>query len=294
MARVPLRVAYVPKGPVVDWEDEEAVAAVLAQIEAVCRRQRCLFVKIDPNVVETASAGRRLLALLRQRGWRASPEQIQFKNTAYTELTVDEETLMMALKSKWRYNVRLAGRRGIAIRQGNLDDLRTFYELYRETGNRDGFLVRPLGYYEVVWRTFLSAQRDPANPAGGALLLAEHEDDPVPVAGVFLLRYGVQTWYFYGASSERCRRDMPNHLLQWEALRWAKAQGCTRYDWWGAPTNLDDPDDPMQGVWTFKEGFDAQFQQHVGAWDWSPLPLLWQIYHRTLPLLLDWMRGREA
>jgi peptidoglycan pentaglycine glycine transferase (the first glycine) len=290
---VPLRIAYLPKGPVLNWEDEEMAAAVLAQIESICRKERYLFVKIDPDVVENDLAGRRLLALLRQRGWRYSPEQIQFKNTAFTDLGADEETLLMEMKSKWRYNIRLAERRGICIREGSEADLRTFYDLYRETGERDGFLVRPFDYYHAVWARFLSVQESQQNPAGGALLLAEHEDEEKPVAALFLFRYGERAWYFYGASSDRRRRDMPNHLLQWQAMQWARQQGCTIYDWWGAPTDLDDPDDPMQGVWTFKEGFNAQFRAHVGAWDWSPLPPLWSLYQQLMPRVLEWMRSRH-
>ncbi|MBX2998114.1 MAG: peptidoglycan bridge formation glycyltransferase FemA/FemB family protein [Caldilineaceae bacterium] len=294
IAQLPLRVGYIPKGPVLDWEDDEAVDAVLARIEDLCRAQGCLFVKIDPDVAEGERTGRRLRALLHKRGWRFSPEQIQFKNTAYTDLTVDEESLMMAFKSKWRYNVRLAERRGIEIREGDGEDLRAFYELYKETSERDGFLVRPFDYYKITWETMLAAGANPQNPAGGALLLAEHREDAKPVAGLFLFRYGERAWYFYGASSERRRRDMPNHLLQWRAMQWAKAQGCTLYDWWGAPTHLDDPDDSMQGVWAFKEGFAADFRSHIGAWDWSPQPLLWSVYHRAMPLVLDWMRRRHG
>jgi peptidoglycan pentaglycine glycine transferase (the first glycine) len=294
IAQLPLRVGYIPKGPVVDWEDDEAVDAVLARIEDVCRAQGCLFVKIDPDVAENERAGRRLRALLHKRGWRFSPEQIQFKNTAYTDLSGDEESLMMAFKSKWRYNIRLAERRGIEIRQGDQRDLRLFYKLYEETSARDGFLVRPFDYYKATWETMLAAQSEAQNPAGGALLLAEHAEEGKPVAGLFLFRYGERAWYFYGASSERRRRDMPNHLLQWRAMQWARTQGCTLYDWWGAPTHLDDPDDPMQGVWSFKEGFNAQFRPHIGAWDWSPLPPLWSIYHKAMPLILDWMRRRHG
>ena len=114
------------------------------------------------------------------------------------------------------------------------------------------------------------------------------------MAGIFLLRYGSTTWYFYGASSEQRRRDMPNYLLQWEALRWARAQGCTRYDWWGAPTDIDDENDPMSGVWRFKAGFGAQFQPHIGAWDWSPAPLLYALYREAVPRLLAAMQRLRA
>ena len=99
-----------------------------------------------------------------------------------------------------------------------------------------------------------------------------------------------RAWYFYGASSERHRRDMPNHLLQWEALRWALAQGCTVYDWWGAPTHPDDPEDRMQGVWQFKQGFGAELQPHIGAWDYPVSPTLYRLYTAAMPRVLGAVR----
>jgi len=135
---------------------------------------------------------------------------------------------------------------------------------------------------------------DAANPAGGALLLAEHPEEAAPVAGIFLLRYGARAWYFYGASGEARRRDMPNYLLQWAGMNWAQGQECTVYDWWGAPTAPDDPEDGLQGVWHFKEGFGAELRQQIGAWDWSPVPALWRLYQRTMPLLLAVMRRRHT
>jgi lipid II:glycine glycyltransferase (peptidoglycan interpeptide bridge formation enzyme) len=122
------------------------------------------------------------------------------------------------------------------------------------------------------------------------LLLAEHAEEPAPVAGIFLFRYGQRAWYFYGASSERRRRDMPNYLLQWSALCWSLAQGCTVYDWWGAPTQLEDEKDQMQGVWQFKQGFEAEFQPHIGAWDFPVMPTLYQAYRELFPLVLEQLR----
>lgn len=292
--RVPIRMAYLPKGPLLDWSDAQLVETFLDEIERITRRRKFLFTKIDPNIDENSVAGRRLLASLRRRGWRYSQEQIQFKNTGYTVLNGleprQEEGLLDAMKSKWRYNVRLAAKRGVVVREASAERLPTFYKLYAETGQRDGFLIRPYGYYEAVWQRFLQAQGEATNPAGGALLFAEHPDEEQPLAGLFLLRYGETAWYFYGASSERRRRDMPNYLLQWEAMRWALANGCTRYDWWGAPTAVDDAEDPMQGVWQFKQGFGAELQTHIGAWDWAPSPLLYAAYTQAAPQVLQLLR----
>ena len=294
LAPLPLRIGYVPKGPTLDWEKLDLVDSTLDAIERTARELGCIYVKIDPDVREDTTVGRLVLHALQRRGWRTGGEQVQFKNTATSDLSGGEEAMLAQMKQKWRYNVRLAEKRGVTVRQGSEADFAAFYALYAETGARDGFLIRPDDYYAETWRTFLAAQAQPENPAGGCLLLAEHADDGAPVAGLFLFRYGCRTWYFYGASSERHRRDMPNYLLQWEALRWARAQGCTVYDWWGAPDRVDDGEDAMQGVWQFKQGFGAQLQPHIGAWDFVVSPPLYQLYQQAMPAVLGWMRGRGA
>ena len=85
---------------------------------------------------------------------------------------------------------------------------------------------------------------------------------------------------------------MPNHLLQWEAMRWAKAQGCTTYDWWGAPDVLEESD-PMWGVYRFKEGFGGEFVPHIGAWDFPISRSLYWLYSVAMPRVLDLMRSRH-
>ena len=77
-------------------------------------------------------------------------------------LTRDEETLLKGMKSKWRYNVRLARRKGVVVRDGGVDDLPLLYEMYRETARRDGFVIRPFVYYRDVWRCFI--ERGLAHP----------------------------------------------------------------------------------------------------------------------------------
>jgi len=288
--QLPLRIGYITKGPTLDWSNVALVDQTLDQIEALARQRNCILVKIDPDVREDSSAGRMVLHALQRRGWCFSNEQIQFKNTGLSDLAAGEEALLARMKSKWRYNIRLAGKRDISVRVGNTADLAAFYRLYSETGQRDGFLVRPFTYYRQTWETFLQAEAEPENPAGGALLLALHPEEREPVAGLFLFRYGERSWYFYGASSERRRRDMPNYLLQWEAIRWSLNHGCTSYDWWGAPANPADPEDSMAGVWQFKQGFGAELQPQIGAWDFPVNPLVYRLYQEALPRMLQLLR----
>jgi lipid II:glycine glycyltransferase (peptidoglycan interpeptide bridge formation enzyme) len=282
--RLPVAVAYIPKGPILDWSNASLVDAVLAGIEREAWRAGALFVKIDPDVRADVDAGQVVIAALRRRGWRPSAEQIQYRNTVVSDLTPDEAALLAAMKPKWRYNIRLAERRGVAVRDGTAADLPAFYAMYAETGRRDGFLVRPFEYYHAIWSRFLL-------DGLGHVLLAEVE--AAPVAGLFLFRYGPTAWYFYGASTAQSRDLMPNHALQWAAMRWAKAAGCTRYDWWGAPDVLDESD-PMWGVYRFKQGFGGEFTPWIGAWDYPASRAGYWAYTVAMPKVLDVMRGRHA
>jgi peptidoglycan pentaglycine glycine transferase (the first glycine) len=275
-----LGLLYVPKGPILDHADAQAWEAMLAHLEDLARRQRAIFVKIDPDVgTEEVAITERLL----DRGWQPSAEQIQFRNTLLIDLSEDEETLLAAMKSKWRYNVRLAGRKGVTVRPGTAGDLPLLYDMYRGTALRDGFVIRPFEYYRDAWGSFVESGL--AHP-----LIAEVDGDAV--AMVILFRFGDRAWYMYGASLAQHRDKMPNHLLQWQAMRWARSVGCTVYDMWGAP---DEPveSDPMWGVYRFKQGFGATFVRHIGAYDYPALRLWYWGYCVAMPRLLALMRRRH-
>jgi len=281
--RLPIAVGYVSKGPLLDWSDASLVEAVLGRLEAEARRANAIFVKIDPDVRADTPVGEAVTAALTRCGWRLSGEQIQYRNTVISDLTPSEDALLAAMKPKWRYNIRLAERKGVVVRGGTAADLPAFYAMYAETGCRDGFLVRPFGYYRAIWERFLA-------DGLGHVLLAEVER--APVAGLFLFRFGPTAWYFYGASTSQGRDLMPNHALQWAALRWAKAAGCTRYDWWGAPDALDESD-PMWGVYRFKQGFGGEFTPWIGAWDFPTNRATYWAYTVAMPAVLDAMRRRH-
>lgn len=277
----PFGIAYISKGPLLDDENLPLARQVLSDIEAEARRQRCLFVKIDGDILASNQA---FVTLLQERGW-VRGEPIQFINTGSTDLHASEDALLKAMKSKTRYNIRLSGRRGVEVKAGTAEQLDIFYQMYQETAERDGFLIRPRPYYMDLWQNF--QEKGLAH-----LLLAWVEDDPV--AGMILFHFGKRVWYFYGASTSRQRRAMPNYALQWAAIQWAKEQDATEYDWWGAPDDLEDPDDGMAGVWRFKRGFNAQFRSHIGAWDYSPFSPGYRLYMEGLPRLREWLARRGA
>lgn len=292
LPRLPVSILYVPKGPILNWADAGLAEQVLAHLEALARRRFALCIKADPDVYYPEHApdfsprpacAQDIAPLLAGRGWRYSEEQIQFCNTVLLDLGGSEDDLLAAMKQKTRYNVRLAVRRGVDVRQGVAADLDRFHQLYAETSQRDGFLIRTRDYYIDAWGSFLRA--------GHALLLLAEADGEV-VSGLLLFIFGSTAWYMYGASSSRQRQYMPNNLLQWEAIRRAKAAGCTLYDLWGAPDEFTESD-PMWGVVRFKLGLGGQLAKGLGAWDFPVNRAVYRFYSAAMPRYLNWLRGRR-
>jgi len=288
----PLCLLYAPKGPAFDYENVALWPRVLEALEDLARRQRAIFLKIDPDLRRNAgvegselepTAGA-VIRLLEERGWRFSPEQIQFRNTVLVDLCPSEEDILMAMHSKTRYNIRLAGRRGVRVEEAGEDELPQFYQLYVQTSARDRFLIRPFAYYQDVWQTFL-------REGLGKLFLAHYGEQCL--AGLFLFRWGERAWYMYGASSDVERQRMPNHALQWAAIKWARAQSCTTYDLWGAPEIFDESDS-LWGVYQFKRGFGGQVVRYLGAYDYPVYPLLYQLFSGLLPRYRALLRRRRG
>ncbi len=263
-------VAYIPKGPVPPWEP-----ALFPLLDRVLRPYRPLFLLVEPDVWEEE-------APRPPRGLRPAGFAIQPPRTIVVDLTPSEADILARMKQKTRYNIRLAARKGVQVRAW--EDLGGFYAMLQETAQRDGFAVHPKAYYEKAYRLFA--------PQGMArLFVAEHEDEPL--AALMVFRRGERAWYFYGASRSHKRNLMPTYLLQWEAMRWAKAQGCRTYDLWGVPDF--DPETlereflqrrgGLWGVYRFKRGFGGQVRRAAGPWARVYIPgALWfyRLYRRML------------
>ena len=265
--RLPLvSLAYIPRGPLLDWQDATAVEALLGAIAAASRTRRAILLKIEPNLPDAPILRERLTG----QGFRPAAT-VQPRSSMVVDLQGGEADILARMKAKTRYNVRLAGRRGVTVRPAaGLEEVERFYGLLLETARRDQFGIHTLDYYRAVYRLF--------NQAGqGVLLFAEREEEVL--AGLWATAWGPEAIYMYGASQRQGQRHMPSYLLQWEAMRWARARGCTRYDLWGIPDSIAQGEDAREdlreknvrdglwGVYRFKQGFGGTPIRTVGAYD---------------------------
>ena len=258
-------VAYLPKGPV---GPRAAWPALWPEVDALCRRERAVFLKVEPDVWEEEPDA------TPPPRFRPSLHAIQPRRTLVVSLAGSEEEILARMKQKTRYNIRLAARKGVTVRPW--DDVAGFHRLMQETGARDGFGVHSLAYYRRAYDLF--------HPRGEAeLLVAEYQGEPL--AALMVFARGRRAWYFYGASTGKHRNKMPTYLLQWEAMRWAKARGCTEYDLWGVPDADGDTleaqftrrRDGLWGVYRFKRGFGGVLRR-APVWDRVYRPWLYRAY----------------
>ena len=272
-----LTTAYVPKGPLIAPAalPKASTASMLSALHAVCRQHRAISLKLEPDWAASADAQH----WLQSRGFVPSGQTVQPRRTILIDLRPSERDILAQMRSKTRYNIRLAQRREITVHLGNADDLPTFYRLLQVTAERAGFGVHTRTYYSLAWQLFEAQE-------AAALLLASYRNRPLGAVMVFA--WGNKAWYMYGASSDEQRHRMPTYLLQWEAMRWAKSRGCTTYDLWGIPDVDESAIGPsvaeaeargvlsrgMGGLYRFKRGFGGREVRYVGAFD--------QAYNRPL------------
>jgi peptidoglycan pentaglycine glycine transferase (the first glycine) len=261
-----LSLAYIPKGPIgQDWQ------SLWPEVDRICRAKHAIFLKLEPDAWDQSDP--ELVSLL--NGFLPEARPIQPRRTIVVELNGSEEMWLERMKQKTRYNIHLAVRKGIIVQP--VRDLKVFSQMMQVTGERDGFGVHTLNYYQCAYDQFAPAEKC-------ELLQAEYEGKPL--AALMVFAHGKRAWYLYGASSDEERNRMPTYLLQFEAMRWAAKKGCTEYDLWGVPdaeeeqleANFNNRSDGLWGVYRFKRGFGGRIMRAAASYDRVYSPLLYKFY----------------
>jgi lipid II:glycine glycyltransferase (peptidoglycan interpeptide bridge formation enzyme) len=181
------------------------------------------------------------------------------------------------MKSKWRYNIRLGGKK-LVIKRADEAGIETFYELFRETAARDGIALHGIQYYKKLFALaadYAKMNNPPAQKPDLRLYLAEYENKAI--AGIITLFFGDTGTYLYGASSNQYRNMMAPYALQWQAMQDAKNAGCKEYDLFGIPPD-DNPAHPMAGLYRFKTGFGGLIIHRPGSFDYPYKPFIYVLF----------------
>jgi vancomycin resistance protein VanK len=319
LPRVKRYLAYLPEGPVLDW-DVDDLAAWLEPMSRHLRAQGAFGVRMGPPVVtrrwsaaqvkegiadagvarlgeiaplERSAAGARVVQQLEALGWRPQVAEGGFAagQPQYTFVIPlvgadgtrrTEEDVLAGMNQLWRRNIRKADKSGVVVSAGGSADLKAFHDLYAHTAERDHFTPRPLSYFQTMYDA-LGAE----DPGRITLWLAHHEGDLV--AATIAVRVGTHAWYSYGASSTDKREVRGSNAVQWAMIRDAIDQGAEVYDLRGITDTLD-PDDAHVGLIQFKVGTGGEAVENVGEWD---LPLN-RVLYRGFELYLARRAGRRG
>jgi lipid II:glycine glycyltransferase (peptidoglycan interpeptide bridge formation enzyme) len=262
-------IGYIPKGPM-----GKSNADFWRGVDAVCRKHHAILLKLEPDLWQDVQPDN---SEITNSQLRVSPHNIQPPRTLVVDIKSSAEEILARMKQKTRYNIRLAEKKGVTVRAW--EEPGEFHQMMLLTGGRDGFGVHSREYYQRAY--------DLLHPKGlGELLVAEYAGRSL--AALFVARNGNRAYYLYGASTDVERNRMPAYLLQWEAMKWAKAQGCEEYDLWGVPdeeeaileANFEKRQDDLWGVYRFKRGFGGELKRAVQAMDRVYRPWLYRAYLR--------------
>ena len=244
-------IMYAPRGPVCDLDDEKSFKELIEKADELAKKYKAFMLKMDPDIL---ASNNEFKNMAKKYGFKVE-EKIKDVNTLLQPRYVfrldlkdkTEDEIFSAFHSKTRYNIRLATRKGVTIREGNREDLQQFQDILETTGTRDGFFIRKKEYFENLYDSFDKEHLK--------LVFADYQGKPI--ACVLNVFYGNKEWYLYGGSLNEHRNVMSTYLLQWEMIKQAIERKMDCYDFRGVCAT--DETHYNEGLYRFKKGFNADF-----------------------------------
>lgn len=247
---IPNKIGIFEKGPEPDQE-------MLTDLKDIGRKNNLIFIKLEPNAQKSNS----VIQLLNKAG--AVPGKTVFTPTTFwIDLTPSEDSLMKSFSAKTRYNIRLAIKRGVTVKEDSSDAaFERYLELTRETIERQGFYAHSEKYHRLMWEVL--------HKAGIAhLMTATYNGEIITTWILFVWKKFL--YYPYGASTEKHKEVMASNLMMWEAVKFGKKLGATTFDLWGREEG--------KGFTKFKEGYNPRVIEFLGTWDLIINKPLYYIY----------------
>ncbi len=270
---------YCPYGPVFattlsSHQIHEALGLIMSSIRDITietQHQEEIFCRIEPRIgVDHADN------YLVNTGFKIA-HAMQPQDTWVVDVRARTDQLLRAMHQKTRYNIRLAQKKGVVVREAiGKEDVAIFWHLLQQTTARDGFCAHERLYYEQLWEFFNFSDTTDQMHLTVRLLLAEY--DSKPIAASLLGLYGERVTYLHGASNYHYRHVMAPQLLQWHGMKLAHELGYHWYDFNGIqsatrPLTKRDKEYAWGGITRFKKSFGGEEVNYIGAWDW--------VYDRT-------------
>lgn len=262
----PWTVGYFPKGP-------KPTLAMISQLMNLGRQKNAVVIQLEPDVVAGKNALDKTLPLI------PSHRPLFTKYTFILDLAKSEKTLLASMHQKTRYNLRVAQKHHVEVKEDNSDQAFSEYlRLNEETTGRQGFYAHNAHYHQTMWNIMKKS---------GMAHLFTASFEGKTLAAWIIFAFGKTLYYPYGTSSRKHREVMAPTLLLWEIARWGKQNGYRSFDLWGALGPNPDAKDPWFGFHRFKQGFNPMLTQYIGSFDLIIHPILYKLY--TIADTIRWI-----
>jgi len=255
----PFTIGYFPKGPMPDH-------FMINKLTKIGKQKNAIYIQLEPNITKTSPH----LPISLSTNLVSSHHPLFTKYTFVLDLTKSEEELLKNMHSKTRYNIRLAQKHGVVIKENSSDSaFEAYLKLSEETTERQGFYAHNRTYHQTMWNTL--------KKNGIAKLYTASYNDEI-VSAWILFCFNDTIYYPYGASSRNHREVMAPNLLLWEIMKWGKTHEYKKFDLWGAMGPDPDTHDPWYGFHRFKEGYHPDLVEFIGSYDLIINPFLYKLY----------------
>ncbi|MDO8558487.1 MAG: peptidoglycan bridge formation glycyltransferase FemA/FemB family protein [bacterium] len=246
---------YCPRGPIIGELRIKKIEEFLSRAARIAKEEGSIFLRWDVPFVKNSQFE------IRNSQFLTYPiKSVQPQHTIVIDLAKPEDEILAEMHEKTRYNVRLAERRGVLVKQVPAESgIKTFWELLKQTAERDDFSSHHSAHYEKLAKTFSESQNETLSHV--RMYVAEYMD--MPLAAALIMFHDGTATYLHGASSNKNRDVMAPHLLHWYIMRDAKGEGCDTYDLWG----IDDRNPHWAGITRFKRGFGGNEFSYANSYD---------------------------
>jgi len=244
-----------PHGPIL--RDKKLLKELLEYLKDLGQKEKASFIRISPIWQDES--------IFKELGFKRAPIHVHPENNWILKLNKTEDELLMGMRKTTR-NL-LKRNEGIVIeKRTDLESVEIFNKIYQETYKRQGFVPFSSDYLKKEFSAF----RDQA-----AVFLGKYNNEYV--SGAMIIFWQGRAYYHQGASLRKYPKIPVNHVLQWEAIKEAKARECEKYSFWGiAPLNK--PNHPWKGITLFKQGFGGELEEYVPTQDYILSSKYWLSY----------------
>lgn len=274
--RLPFNWLYSSRGPSVAQADSPALPALIEYAQKVlAKKEHAVALRLEPNIADDEEDLDRWSAAYRALGFQTNPYAVHGRRSWVLDIRPGAEELLAKFKMTWRQNVRSAERKGVIVREASSEaDFAAYYDLLKLTSERDAFFIHSKEYHQEILNQF-------ASKGDAVLYLAEHEGEAI--AAKMLIRFGDWCWDMFGATSNNKRNLKPAYLLQFRCFQWAKARGCSFFDFRTIPEILE-PGEEMWGVYEYKKGFGGFSRLNIPTQDYIYRPIIYNTWRKLVEM----------